>query len=193
MSRYLNLDAVERVDDAIPSTLREIEVDGQHEHRRGRHAPLWTDEFAVEEDDEGDADGDDGKDVVLIKQISGGKAGAGAAADPARTERMMRRDGAIVVQRWYRKQVMKFSVFGPMIFTRKDGGLADYGRLRFEVGNRSASWIRVSDTTSAATTRTFWRSTGSSAGPTFSSRHGLRRLHQADVAAAAASSTAASR
>ena len=75
MSRYLNLDAVERVDDAIPSTLREIEVDGQHEHRRGRHAPLWTDEFAVEEDDEGDADGDDGKDVVCddVKRHTKGK------------------------------------------------------------------------------------------------------------------------
>ena len=69
----------------------------------------------------------------------------------AEEERVLRRTAALCVQRWYRRQVLKYETFGPMIFTRKDGRLADFGRLTFAVGNRMAQFIRCSDTTSAGT------------------------------------------
>jgi hypothetical protein len=63
-------------------------------------------------------------------------------------DRAERRGAAIVVQRWYRKQVLKYAIFGPMIFTRKDGKMADFGKLSFSTTSRSAHYVRVSDTTS---------------------------------------------
>ena len=57
---------------------------------------------------------------------------APTAADLAQSyedERIIRKSAALCVQRWYRKQVLKYSTFGPMIFTSKDGKLSDFGRL----------------------------------------------------------------
>lgn len=58
--------------------------------------------------------------------------GSPTSASPLRSgqEKMARREAATVMQRWYRKQVIKYGTFGPMIFTRKDGKIADYGCAR---------------------------------------------------------------
>ena len=53
------------------------------------------------------------------------------------------------IQRWYRRQLLKFATFGPIIFTRRDGRMADFGTLAFLGGTRTAYYIRVSDTTSS--------------------------------------------
>ena len=47
--------------------------------------------------------------------------------------------------------MLKYSTFGPMIFTKKDGSIADFGKLCFTSTYRTAYFVRVSDTTSAAT------------------------------------------
>ena len=112
-----------------------------------------------------------------------------------------RRSAAVTVQRWYRKQVLKYSTFGPMIFTKKDGKVADFGRLTFATGNRSAHFVRISDTTSAATLAHFlekyWRLrrpdvlisvTGSAASLQLTAQ--LQRVFDRGLAAAAAMTNA---
>ena len=120
---------------------------------------------------------------------------------PGTNERMRRRSGAVTVQRWYRRQVIKYGTFGPMIFTRKDGRIADFGRLSFAHGTRMAHFVRVSDTTSAATLAHFlekyWRLrrpdvlisvTGSAASLQITSQ--LQRVFDRGLAAAAAMTNA---
>ena len=113
----------------------------------------------------------------------------------------MRKAAALCVQRWYRKQVIKFSTFGPMIFARKDGKISDFGRLTFAIGNRSALFMRVADTTSASTLSHFlekyWKLrrpdvlisvTGSAASLTLTSQ--LQRVFDRGLAHAAAMTNA---
>ena len=57
---------------------------------------------------------------------------------------------ASMVQHWYRRHVAKFATFGPVIFVRKDGRLADFGTLSFLSGARNAKFLTVSNSTSAA-------------------------------------------
>jgi hypothetical protein len=127
----------------------------------------------------------------------------GTPASPARTdeEQLMRRQCALIVQRWYRRQVLKYATFGPMIFTRRDGKIADFGSLSFLGGSRTAQFIRVSDTTSSATLSHFlekyWRLprpdvlisvTGSAASIQITAQ--LQRVFDRGLAAAAAMTNA---
>ena len=47
------------------------------------------------------------------------------------------------------KQKLKYGTYGPLIFTRKDGKIADFGKLSFSSGYRTTYFLRCSDTTSA--------------------------------------------
>ena len=120
---------------------------------------------------------------------------------PGSHERASRRTAAVIVQRWYRKQVLKYATFGPMIFTKKDGKVADFGKLSFATGNRCAHFVRLSDTSSAATLAHFlekyWRLrrpdvlisvTGSAASLQLTSQ--LQRVFDRGLAAAAAMTNA---
>ena len=44
---------------------------------------------------------------------------------PTPGEKGQKRLAAVAIQRWFRKQMLKYSVFGPMIFTKKDGKIAE--------------------------------------------------------------------
>ena len=116
-------------------------------------------------------------------------------------ERLLRRSAALCVQRWYRKQAVKYRIFGPMIFSCKEGQMADFGELRFAAGHRSAQFIRVADTTSAAALSHFlekhWRLrrpdvlisvTGSAASLTLTAQ--LQRVFDRGLAQAAAMTNA---
>ena len=58
-----------------------------------------------------------------------------------RHERAARRGAARRIQLWYRRQVLKYATFGPMIFTRRDGKIADFGSLSFLGGTRTAHFL----------------------------------------------------
>jgi hypothetical protein len=116
-------------------------------------------------------------------------------------EKRAKREAAIVVQRWYRRQLLKFATFGPVIFTRRDGKLADFGSLSFLGGTRIAYYIRISDTTSSAMLSHFlekyWRLprpdvlisvTGSAASLQLTSQ--LQRVFDRGLASAAAMTNA---
>lgn len=120
---------------------------------------------------------------------------------PASQMRRMQKRSAIMIQRWYRKQVIKYATFGPMIFTRKDGKISDFGRLLYTANSRTAHFLRVSDTTSAATLAHFlekyWRLrrpdvlisvTGSAASLELTSQ--LQRVFDRGLAAAASMTNA---
>ena len=59
-------------------------------------------------------------------------------------------DAATSIQQWYRRHVAMYTSFGSMMFARKSGAVADFGRLSFLSGTRTACFITVSDTTSTA-------------------------------------------
>ena len=65
-------------------------------------------------------------------------------------EQHFRSAGASVIQRAYRRMKFVYATFGPMVFCRKEGGPADFGKLAF--ADRSsldvANFITISDTTS---------------------------------------------
>ena len=116
-------------------------------------------------------------------------------------DKRAKREAAIVVQRWYRRQLLKFATFGPVIFTRRDGKLADFGSLSFLGGTRIAYYIRISDTTSSAMLSHFlekyWRLprpdvlisvTGSAASLQLTSQ--LQRVFDRGLASAAAMTNA---
>ena len=118
-----------------------------------------------------------------------------------RHERAARRGAARRIQLWYRRQVLKYATFGPMIFTRRDGKIADFGSLSFLGGTRTAHFVRVSDTTSSATLSHFlekyWRLprpdvlisvTGSAASLHLTAQ--LQRVFDRGLAAAAAMTNA---
>ena len=150
------------------------------ERRRSLSDPAWTDEFAEDY-------GPNGEPPAALPEVP--------------NEFEMRKAAALCVQRWYRKQVLKYGTFGPMIFTRKDGKISDFGRLTFSTGNRSAQFMRVADTTSAATLSHFlekyWKLrrpdvlisvTGSAASLTLTSQ--LQRVFDRGLAQAAAMTNA---
>ena len=58
------------------------------------------------------------------------------------------RKAASKIQRWYRGVHTMYSAFGPMMFSCKDGRMADFGSVSYLSGTRAAKWIRVSDSTS---------------------------------------------
>ena len=124
-STYLRLEEVEVLSvDGQRSTYRTTERSTMEQHgrsHRSSNAP-WTDESLSH--------------VDLSRTLAG--------------ERLLRRSAALYIQRWYRRQGLKYGVFGPMIFTCKDGRTADFGHMTFAVGNRSAQFLRVADTTSSS-------------------------------------------
>jgi hypothetical protein len=83
-------------------------------------------------------------------------------------EQHFRSAGASVIQRAYRRMKFVYATFGPMVFCRKEGGPADFGKLAF--ADRSsldvANFITISDTTSIEhfTNFTSFCFTGSSSG-----------------------------
>ena len=44
-----------------------------------------------------------------------------------------------------------YAAFGPLMFSCKDGRMADFGSVSYLSGSRTALFIRVADTTSAET------------------------------------------
>lgn len=64
--------------------------------------------------------------------------------------RITRHDKAVILQRWYRKHTYMYMKFGPVIFARKNGGIADFGTISFLSGMRVAQFITVSNTASTA-------------------------------------------
>ena len=54
-----------------------------------------------------------------------------------------------------------YAAFGPMMFSRKDGRMSDFGTVSFLSGTSAAKWIRISDTTSVGALahfmEKFWR------------------------------------
>ena len=71
------------------------------------------------------------------------------------------RKAATRIQRWYRGVCAMYAAFGPMMFSRKDGAMADFGTVSFMSGTSAARWIRVSNTTSVGALALFmekyWR------------------------------------
>ena len=59
------------------------------------------------------------------------------------------RKAACKIQHWYRTQVAMYTAFGPMMFSCKDGRMADFGTISFLSGSRTAKFVRIADTTSA--------------------------------------------
>ena len=71
------------------------------------------------------------------------------------------RKAATKIQRWYRGVCAMYAAFGPMMFSRKDGRMSDFGTVSFLSGTSAAKWIRISDTTSVGALahfmEKFWR------------------------------------
>ena len=60
-----------------------------------------------------------------------------------------------VIQRVFKRRKLVFSKFGPSIFSRKGGKLADYGSIYFSSNGREAPFITIADTTSTNLLSTF--------------------------------------
>ena len=56
------------------------------------------------------------------------------------------RRAACKIQRWYRELNAMYAAFGPMMFSCKDGRMADFGSISYLSGSRTARFIRVADT-----------------------------------------------
>ena len=67
-----------------------------------------------------------------------------------RTKTALKNEKAVILQRWFRKHSYMYAKFGPVIFARKGGGIADFGGISFLNGTRTASFVTVSDTASTA-------------------------------------------
>ena len=67
-----------------------------------------------------------------------------------RAKRNERDEKAVILQRWYRKHAYMYAKFGPVIFARKAGGIADFGSISYLNGTRTANFVTVSDTASTA-------------------------------------------
>jgi hypothetical protein len=48
------------------------------------------------------------------------------------------RKAAMKIQRWYRELVAMYAAFGPMLFSCKDGRMADFGHVSYLSGSRTA-------------------------------------------------------
>ena len=86
-----------------------------------------------------------------------GSKGVGGVADllrPRKFEPEEQRRAALKIQRWYRELVAMYAAFGPMMFSCKDGRMADFGTVSYLSGSRKARFIRVADTTSGK--RDWW-------------------------------------
>lgn len=72
-----------------------------------------------------------------------------------------KRLAACRIQSWYRQHIAMYTAFGPMMFSCKDGRMADFGSVSFLSGSRTARFIRVSDSTSIGSLshflEKFWR------------------------------------
>ena len=69
-----------------------------------------------------------------------------AMAKSKKLEPEEQRKAACKIQRWYRELNAMYAAFGPMMFSCKDGRMADFGSISYLSGSRTARFIRVADT-----------------------------------------------
>mmetsp|Transcript_302 Transcript_302/g.686 ORF Transcript_302/g.686 Transcript_302/m.686 type:complete len:1370 (-) Transcript_302:267-4376(-) len=93
---------------------------------------------------------------MLMRRLSPPASALAGKPDPMRLrpadrlQRIKQHDKAIILQRWYRKHVYMYKKFGPVIFARKNGGIADFGAISFLSGMRAANFLTISNTASTA-------------------------------------------